>query len=335
MPIPTGLFSSILVLGVGQGVLLALLLLRRSRSAAHTLLAALMLAYAVYLAQELLVAADLDLAHPRWIALLGATPLLFGPLHYLFARYLTAPDRPFRAVAWLNFLPFVILRIIMLPVTLADRATLVEFMERERSDVTEPIGLVIGGFVALHGLTYMVLTLRLLGRVRNDRSQDADRLKWLRQMTWLALFVWVVVGIQMALRPFGIDISRTAPSPVGLLTGIVVYATGYLGLRRAGNFLVDVRRSPGSSPPAPSYSRSGLSPQAARRYLADLVALMEREKPFRDSSLTLQELADRLDVPRHHISAIRCPRLTSRGSQYTGDGRIYRPAGRRPSLDRW
>jgi AraC-like DNA-binding protein len=31
---------------------------------------------------------------------------------------------------------------------------------------------------------------------------------------------------------------------------------------------------------------------------------MEREKPFRDSTLTLQELADRLDVSRHHLSEV-------------------------------
>jgi len=53
-----------------------------------------------------------------------------------------------------------------------------------------------------------------------------------------------------------------------------------------------------------AYSRSGLSQQAARRHLAELVALMEKEKPFRKSTLTLQQLADRLEVSRHHLSEI-------------------------------
>jgi AraC-like DNA-binding protein len=52
------------------------------------------------------------------------------------------------------------------------------------------------------------------------------------------------------------------------------------------------------------YERSGLSERQARRLADALVALMETERPWRDSELTLADLAARLSTTPHRLSEV-------------------------------
>lgn len=57
------------------------------------------------------------------------------------------------------------------------------------------------------------------------------------------------------------------------------------------------------------YERSGLSSEKARRIEKSLRSLMENEAPYADSSLTLTQLADKLDVSPHNLSEVINTRL--------------------------
>ena len=64
-----------------------------------------------------------------------------------------------------------------------------------------------------------------------------------------------------------------------------------------------------SQPPAPDttsprYERSGLSDREAQRLKSQLTAVMETERPWRDSDLTLADLADRLNTTPHKLSEV-------------------------------
>ena len=58
------------------------------------------------------------------------------------------------------------------------------------------------------------------------------------------------------------------------------------------------------SPSSPRYERSGLSERQARRLADALVALMETERPWRDSELTLADLSTRLSTTPHRLSEV-------------------------------
>ncbi|MCA9742910.1 AraC family transcriptional regulator, partial [candidate division KSB1 bacterium] len=61
--------------------------------------------------------------------------------------------------------------------------------------------------------------------------------------------------------------------------------------------------------PEPRYQKSGLSSEKADTLLAGLLELMQREMPFRDSNLTLPELAARLSISAHNLSEVINTRL--------------------------
>lgn len=50
------------------------------------------------------------------------------------------------------------------------------------------------------------------------------------------------------------------------------------------------------------YSRSGLQDETAARYLKRLMGYMEKEKPYLRRDLNIQDLANELDIPQHHLT---------------------------------
>jgi AraC-like DNA-binding protein len=61
---------------------------------------------------------------------------------------------------------------------------------------------------------------------------------------------------------------------------------------------------PAPPPPAPRYERSGLTDRQAERLQAALSAVMDTERPWRDSDLTLAALAERLATTPHRLSEV-------------------------------
>jgi AraC-like DNA-binding protein len=57
-------------------------------------------------------------------------------------------------------------------------------------------------------------------------------------------------------------------------------------------------------PASPRYQRSGLAPWEAKRLRDALLAVMDREHPWKDSELTLADLADRLQTTPHKLSEV-------------------------------
>jgi AraC-like DNA-binding protein len=64
----------------------------------------------------------------------------------------------------------------------------------------------------------------------------------------------------------------------------------------------------------PKYARSSLREEQAKTYLEKLLEVMNTEKPYLDSELKIQQLADRAGVSSHHLSQIINEQL---GQRYT------------------
>lgn len=61
---------------------------------------------------------------------------------------------------------------------------------------------------------------------------------------------------------------------------------------------------PEPAPASPRYERSGLPAWEAKRVRDALLAVMDREQPWKDSELTLADLADRLKTTPHKLSEV-------------------------------
>jgi len=52
------------------------------------------------------------------------------------------------------------------------------------------------------------------------------------------------------------------------------------------------------------YTRSGLKDAQADEYLARIIKYVEEKRPYLDRNLSVQDLADATDIPRHHITQV-------------------------------
>ena len=142
------------------------------------------------------------------------------------------------------------------------------------------------------------------------------------------------------LESVGLERAGFGDDVIALAMAVMVYGIGYMGLRQPEIFRYDTAEYrvpvelrvpreptvPGPVPsppqlvtalpatdesqvsapdaPSPRYERSGLSDREAQRLKEHLVAVMDSERPWRDSDLTLADLADRLETTPHKLSEV-------------------------------
>ena len=123
MTLTVGWIQLVAALGALQGILLATVLLtRRTQRTANRLLAALMVAFSIYLVSDVYYAAGLVRDFPHFFGASYPLPWVFGPLVYLYTVAASNSDWRFRPRDALHFAPPVIVIVLTLPIYLLSGA---------------------------------------------------------------------------------------------------------------------------------------------------------------------------------------------------------------------
>ena len=306
------------IVGALQGVILTMVLAaQRANRTANRLLAALMATMAIYLAAGPYYSAGLIRVYPHFFAVSYQTPWVFGPLVYLYAR--AASDRSWRFTsrALVHFVPVTITTIAMMPFYVMSGPGKIAAWERWSAEGLTGALAYLDPFKYALGIAYSVATALYLVRHRRDVEQDYSNiervnLRWLFWITASTGGIWVLVtGLRIA------DVSTAIrDGHVAITMALLVYGIGYMGLRQPEIFRyhsadVPVQQravetpaalQPGMS--AQRYERSGLGDAEAVQIREALLGMMETEQPWKESELTLTDLASRLNTTPHKLSAV-------------------------------
>lgn len=235
-----------------------------------------------------------------WFALVMATlPLLYGPLFFFYVRAITEPNANWRGRDSLHGLPF-----LLALVAYAMSGTLRGGAARLAHAIpVEPwhVVLVLATAQTVAYLRCMRRMLRRYEEAVRDSCSTLDKLT-LEWMHWrLAAYgiIWTAGIAGMAAFAF-------APAALGLITQLLfllvavnTFLTGYRAMLQPVFFGTEnAQRRAGR------YERSSLTPEDAERHEAHLLALMTRERPFLDPSLSLPALARALGVHPAHLSRV-------------------------------
>jgi AraC-like DNA-binding protein len=307
------------VVGAVQGLVLAAVLAQqRTNRAANRLLAALMATMAIYLAAGPYYRTGLIRVYPHFFAVSYQTPWVFGPLVYLYAR--AASDRSWRFTwkALLHFVPVAITTIATMPIYMMPGPEKVVTWEQwSVAGVTGTLAY-LDPTKYVSGIAYSAATILYLVRHRRavERSYsnvEGVSLRWLFRLSAATGAIWVLVtSLKIA------QVSTVIrDSQVAVAMALLVYAIGYMGLKQPEIFRFETVDSAvqesevasGSSVPESETSsarseRAGLSGAQAVELKESLVRLMEREQPWKESELTLSDLASRLNSTPHKVSAV-------------------------------
>ncbi len=312
------------VVGALQGLLLTgVLLAQRHNRTANRLLAALMAAFTIFLASGVYYGAGIVRSFPHFFGVSYQMPWIFGPLVYLYA--LAASDRTWRFErrTWIHFLPVAINTLATSPYYFMSGADKLALLDRWiAGDVPGQLQ-VLDPFKYVSGIAYSVATVLYLrghGRQVENSYSNTSRvnLHWLLFLSVAAFSIWLL-ATTLRITDVG---ARLRDDHISLAMAVLVYAIGYMGLRQPEVFRYETaehrvpRELLAADPPAPPeppdepesiearYERSGLDDFEAQRLKASLLALMDHKRLWRDSELTLADLAGALDTSPHKLSEV-------------------------------
>jgi AraC-like DNA-binding protein len=236
---------------------------------------------------------------------------LLGPLYYFYVRSII--DRPFRKTLadGLHFVPFVVFVLVIPAVTpefLSFRQVhygmltsfdpfndSVSFLQYVYSTVF------IIQFV--HLLVYLISALYNIRQYERDlrgnySSMNTTTLRWLTSVNVLLLLVLVFVSVFLILfflnHSYNRDLDYLYVVPMALLVYLISYKLAGVQWPLA---LV-------SNEKAGKYEKSSLTTDQAKIYGRQLEEYLLKAKPYLNNELRLQELAEMLNIPPHHLSQV-------------------------------
>ena len=325
LPIHLDVFAIVILLGVAQGLFLGAFFLSGSRgqTVANRCLGWFMLAVSA-------VSAEILLNHTNYMFRVlwlvdAAEPVNFalGPLFYFFV-FSRVQHRLPRYWGW-HLLPFGIW--VINAVTWLYQPTefkynsYIESLHPELSFITvQPylsedftgVRPFINELTLLSCVVYAGLALLI---IRNASRQDvrfrlsANRTA-LRLLSWL--FALVPLLIALVKPQFYQDLGDYL---LATYMAVTIYATSFLVMRGSDflrNELQPESVVPVTEPPAEpkrKYEKSSLPEEVEDAMLAKLGQLLDREKPYLQSDLSLPKLAELLNTTPHHLSQLLNDRL--------------------------
>jgi AraC-like DNA-binding protein len=312
--------------GAAQGLLLAVVLYaHRSKRTANRLLGALMLAFTVYLLEEIYYSGGLVRSYPHLFGFSYPLPWVFGPLVFLYTVAASDASWRFRPHHALHFAPVIAVVVATLPIYLLNGRDKIALYERLQAGDVPTVLAILSPFKYVSGVAYSVVTIQYLRqhsrRIENSYSNTARvNLRWLLWLAGAAAAIWLLAVAIRILSILPQDTQRHSGDLVAFAIALLVYAIGYMGFRQpeihrfddpdaalgaAGSMSAEPREdAPSAAERDARYERSGLSDIEATALKARLVSLMTSEHPYRDPDLTLPDLAERLATTPHKLSEV-------------------------------
>lgn len=309
----TNLLTYIFLLAGIQGLLLFILLFTRKQNHSANLI--LGVSILVLSADLFLSAAFLNkwyLDFPHLLGINYAFPFLYGPLFYLYIRALTAVDQKYDPRRLLHFIPYLIVVLFMLPDFLLNASEKIIFINNLIEK--HPIGYIVFDHLKpIHGIIYTLLTIKVVKahnfRIKDSFSNiDKINLVWLKNLVIGMVLIWSIVVVSVLIDDLMNTSFSAYDSIIYFTISILVYSIGYMGLSQPDIFRQChencIVKNADEAEPGQRYRKSGLSETMAEEISSRLLYLMQKEKPYLDSELTLRSLSEKLNVSQHNLSEV-------------------------------
>lgn len=283
-----------------------LFFLKKGSPVANRFLAALTFLIALIASGYVVDTSRLWQVSPSLGFLVGPAWLLLGPVLFGYMWVLTGHTVRMSWVTLLQLIPFLVY---LIP-TLHRALFLEHFREAGYGqylylspDGSIGVGPLLYAYLfTIQMFLYAMLCVRLLRRYEKayrDNAADgrAMNIRWLRRMVVLLVAYLVYEAILWA----NLFLNRSVEAHYYYLSALKV--SSFLLL-----IVYTALRDPHVFSPLPErqkkYHRSSLPEPYVEHQLAKLLALMEEQKPYLRNDLKLQDLAELLDISRHHVTQL-------------------------------
>ncbi|NMC37605.1 MAG: helix-turn-helix transcriptional regulator [Bacteroidales bacterium] len=232
----------------------------------------------------------------------------YGPLLYLYIRFMTVPGRKFIWTELLHFIPFLVF--FTVSVIFRSEPLVRDLRGFFKPDKLMPLRIIYSVIFFLSITTYSVLAFveirRHQSNLRNLVSYTSQKitLNWLKILSisfYAAYFVlFILGGLNMIGNYIPFD-------PYFVIFGFIALFSAvysFYGIKQPVIFGEVVNNNTEEKKEPERYIKSGLKENEADRYLQKLLNYMENKKPYLDGNLSILDLANQTGISRHHITQV-------------------------------
>ncbi len=232
----------------------------------------------------------------------------YGPLLYLYVRFMTDPGRRFNWFALLHFIPFLVFLIIS--VIFRSEHLVRDLRNFFVQDKLISLRIVYGTCFFFSITGYSILAFIEISRhqrnLRNLVSYTSKviTLNWLKVVSisfYAAYFILFILG---GLNMMGNFIPF---DPYFIIFGFIAifsFVYSFYGIKQPVIFGDQVKVEEYEKKETEKYSRSGLRDEQGDEYLKTLLSYMEQNKPYLERDLTIHDLSQLTGIPRHYITQV-------------------------------
>jgi len=232
----------------------------------------------------------------------------YGPLLFLYVKFMTHPGKKFNWLSLLHFTPFVI----FLTVSVIFRAQPLVDDLRSFFVPDKFISLrIIYSFSFFISVTiYSILAFIEIKRHQKNLMNLVSYTSGILTLNWLKivsvsfylayLILFILGGINMLGNYIPFD-------PYFVIFGFIAlfsFVYSFYGIKQPVIFGEELKPEPVDKIDQEKYAKSGLKEEQADRYLKTLISFVEERKPYLDRDLSIQDLSSMTSIPRHYITQI-------------------------------
>ncbi len=302
------LHAYLILFGCIHGLLLASVLISRKngKNPANKLLAAMLLIFSAYLLEHFLILEGHRKLFPHLISVSVPFTYLLGPLYYFYIRSTFQNDFSLNKNHFIHVLPVVICFITMLAFYIKSaeyKITLIESFDMDKFEL--PVNRAFYfGFHLLQTAGYIYFAWLLIKKQKEIFKERKSKkkegvVKWLQFFTGGFTVFLVCYFAGYLLFIFTDFYQFEAFFSVIALLGLLIYLAGYWAIKESS-----VIKEAGSADSNERYKNSKLTDAKALSIKQDLLRLLETEKIYRESNLTLNKASKRLSINSRYLSQI-------------------------------
>lgn len=295
----------VLYIGISQSFFAGMLI---STKKPFTIANRLMAAWMFLICTELVIA----LLNSRVIEMYAFHFISFtyGPLLYLYVRFLTDPGRKFNWLALLHFIPFIVF--LTVSVIFREVPLMKDLRNFFNPDRFISLRIVYSTCFFLSVTVYSILAFVLIGKHQRklkdlvSYTSGVITLNWLKVLsisyyvTFLALFILGGLNMIGNFIPF---------DPYFVVFGFITifsFAFSFYAIQQPVIYGQEVRviDDENNGRETEKYVRSGLRDKQAEEYLEKLISVMETDKPYLNRNLSILDLSQLTGISRHYITQV-------------------------------
>jgi AraC-like DNA-binding protein len=290
------ILNGILIFSILQALLFSLLFLTKRKKSLPDILIGILLSI-LAIQTFLIFFIHNDLINNSFIFIPIIISLLYGPVQYLYVLKICSGNAKIQIHDLLHFISILFFSIIS--ITFHTSTVFIKILAATSS---------------VSGLAYCISSLHLLIKHKvNIRKHfsftEKVNLSWLHKVVIGFILIWSGAVILVFLRRiFNISISLDW---FYIAIPAFIFYIGYHGIKQQVIFSFEINAPESNSSSVNKedsiinkeiYKKSGLQPIQMQVINEKMLYLMKSENLYRQSSLSLQDLSDKLNIPPHHIT---------------------------------